>query len=236
MSPRAPRGQIAHANIHRSVAGARRLLKDRPLAAGVCEAVSIEREIGQLEGYDPFFGGRGHSDPRWGDTAVLRREKGTRHLGSLGLLISEAVEPEKVAGLPRFISTALFDSEALGRVALTEIHNHWIGPANENAEIARVAEAHEGAIACRRIWGALEGMGFANVIVGDINIRAGAASPEWTTTWEVFTQLGFYQVKRGLDGAGISPRLHLLDVEDIPQEELHSDHDGFLLTLERASR
>jgi hypothetical protein len=225
--------RIAHGNVQKSLLGAQRVIKGRPLAAGMCETVSLSGALAAVRGYDSFHGGKGHTDRRWEDTAVLRRKRGTTHLGVLGYRTARPAEPEMVAGLPRFASCALFSSEGLGRVALTELHNHYAGKAASNPDAKRIQETDQGNRELRRIWRLLEDLGFANVVVGDLNVPAGAETPGWLSTWEVFESLGWEVVQRHIDGAGISRQLELDDVEDIPKAELHSKHNGFVLTLSR---
>lgn len=228
--------ELRHGNVHKSLTGTRRLLRGSPVAVGACELVSINGEVRELareRGYSPFYGGQGHHDSRWGDTGVLLRETNTTFHGNMGLLLSEAVEPEKVAGLPRFSSTVLFDSEE-GLLALTELHLHWIGPANENADTARVQQTHRGMVKLRRLLTAIEAMGYANVVLGDLNIPKEAASPGWLTPWEVFEQLGYQDLSRWhLDGGGISFALRVEEVETISKEELDSDHPGISVRVSR---
>lgn len=220
---------IRFGNVHSRADGIDLLVKGKPLAAGASEA-QLPAYVKRVPGYRSFFGGEGHPSDRWADTVVMRRQRGTVHHGCQGLLLSRAVEPERVSGLPRFASAALFGC-SLGPLAVVSLHLHWIGPAADNPEEPRVEETDEGMhklIAYLRFLG---NVGYQVVVGGDLNVPEEERTPGWMDPWEAFDMLGYKTVDRWrLDGAALSPGLRLASATTL--QGLH-DHPGIELEVGR---
>jgi hypothetical protein len=235
----APMEYVGHVNSDGNMTGIRRLAnhKANPVGIGSCEMsrVGTSRLDAALDGYVPFFGGQGHPSPRARDTVVYRRDGGTTHLGTMGLRTSRTSTPEKVAGLPRFVSGTLFRSHELDmQIAFWELHNHWAGPAADDPQADRIEATDEGMWDFRTLLRAMEQIGFANVVVGDINVPHNTPTPGWLSPWEVFEDLKMSTFAQHIDGAGVSPRLRIEDKKTFTREEMDSDHPGFLLGLVKA--
>lgn len=242
MAPRSAR--VGHVNTDGNMRGLRLLAnRDRNLMAfGGCEMDRVMDDFpkGGIRGFEHFFGGEGNPDRRALDTAVFRRRSTTVHRGWMGALLSEESTPEKVAGLPRFISGSLFFSEELEMdIAFWELHNHWIGPAHDNPDADRVRETDQGMHRLHRLLAGVEGMGYANIVVGDFNVPPNVSTPGWFSPWEVMQRLDYRLVPgrrknaKGLriDGAGVSKRLRIPEVEVLSKEEVRSDHPGFIMEV-----
>jgi hypothetical protein len=228
----ADREWFGHVNVHSSRESVTRLIREvpaRPAAVGVCEANGLEGT--RWPGFDaPFVGGLEHTSPRSGDTMVLRRTRGVEHLGVDSLLLSPASEPDKVAGLPRFSSTIKIHC-ALGRITFTEIHNHWAGPAADDADADRIAKTHTGMVNLGLSLDLWEMQGFTNIVVGDFNVPRSARTRGWLDPWEMLSRRGMEIHDRHLDGVAVGEGLKVERLRWIPAEELDTDHPGVIFQV-----
>jgi hypothetical protein len=224
---------VGHANIQSRLRGLRVLAQYGAVGFGTCETNGLEDAA--VEGYTPFFGGKGHPDRRAGDTCVWRRNDRT-HLGVMGMRIAKPSSPDRIAGLPRFASCQMFASGGLGKIALWELHPHYIGEAASDPTVDRVAKVAAGMDDLVLMLPALEMMGYANIVVGDFNVPRQADTAGWTDPWDVLERLGMSLHEDNIDGAGVSPRLQIVATQTIPAVDLRSDHNGFVLELAEAPR
>lgn len=240
----AKRAKVGHANIDGNLRGARVLASRRRglMAFGTSEMTRAMNDYDGIAGFEASFGGEGHPDRRALDTAVFRRKATTVHHGVMGMLTSEKSTPRKVAGLPRFVTGQLFFSGELEmNIGFWELHNHYIGKAHDQPGTDRVQKTDEGMRDLLVLLRAIEKIGYANIVVGDFNVPRNVSTPGWLSPWEMLARLD-YQIVPGrahpakdlrIDGAGVSKRLAIEDVDVLSKSLLGSDHPGFVLTVAR---
>jgi hypothetical protein len=224
--------RFGYANVQSKARGAKHMA-----AQGFDGLVTVETnglEDLQLEGYTPFYGGRGHPDRRSHDTCVWRRNDHVQ-IGVLGYRVARPSEPERIAGLPRFASCQILGGTGLGLpVALWGLHLHYIGKAYDEPATDRVAKTSEGMDNFLILLDAFESMGIANVVLGDMNVPRTRSTEGWQSPWDVFDALNFTVFDYGIDGGGISPKLRLVTWDKIPMARFRTAHDGAAVEVAKA--
>lgn len=218
--------RIGHLNIHNEKEALDVALGWGCDSLGLNEANRLRRRIQRNKDYNSFHSPYPKDKRRGSSASPILVRKDIFWSGALGLLLSDASEPERFAP-DRFVTGAFYRKDGVD-IAHFNFHNHALTD-NRTSDVDRVKQAAQGVRGLHNILRMAKALKFQRVLTGDLNTHDDAGSPGWKDIGEVLAKEGMFWRNVSVDWMAWDPEVLGLDrFRTISRRKSESDHRGLI--------